>query len=75
MHLLTPFQQQIVKGISKSPLQDHFYLTGGSALAAFYLHHRYSLDLVFFTADPAAVSRVPRSSRRYRSGNWCKGYF
>jgi len=59
MQLLTPFQQQIVKAISKSSLQDHFYLTGGTALAVFYLHHRYSLDLDFFTADPAAVSRVP----------------
>ena len=59
MNLLTPFQQEIVKAISKSPLQDHFYLTGGTALAVFYLHHRYSLDLDFFTADPTAVSRVP----------------
>jgi predicted nucleotidyltransferase component of viral defense system len=59
MNLLTPFQEQIVKAISKSPLQDHFYLTGGTALAVFYLQHRYSLDLDFFTVDPAAVSRVP----------------
>jgi len=59
MKLLTPFQQQIVEAIRKSPLQDQFYLTGGTALAAFYLHHRYSLDLDFFTADPTAVARVP----------------
>lgn len=59
MKLLTPFQQQIVKAISESPLQDHFYLTGGTALAVFYLRHRYSLDLDFFTADPNAVVRVP----------------
>ena len=59
MDLLTPFQRQIVKAISKSPLQEHFYLTGGTALAVFYLQHRYSLDLDFFTADPTAVSRVP----------------
>ncbi len=59
MKLLTPFQQQIVAAIRKSPLQDQFYLTGGTALAAFYLHHRYSLDLDFFTDDPTAVTRVP----------------
>jgi predicted nucleotidyltransferase component of viral defense system len=59
MNLLTPFQQQIVAAICKSPLQEHFYLAGGTALAVFYLHHRYSLDLDFFTADPTAVSRVP----------------
>jgi hypothetical protein len=28
-----------------------FYLTGGTALAAFYLFHRYSDDLDFFTND------------------------
>lgn len=28
-----------------------FYLTGGTALGRFYLHHRYSEDLDFFTAD------------------------
>ena len=59
MNLLTLFQQQIIAAISKSQLQDHFYFTGGTALAVFYLHHRYSLDLDFFTADPIAVSRVP----------------
>jgi len=59
MKLLTPFQQQIIEAISKSQLQDHFYMAGGTALAVFYLHHRYSLDLDFFTADPNAVARVP----------------
>ena len=59
MNLLTPFQHQIIEAIAKSPLQDHFYLTGGTALAVFYLQHRYSHHLDFFTADPAAVSRVP----------------
>lgn len=28
-----------------------FYLIGGTALGRFYLHHRYSEDLDFFTAD------------------------
>lgn len=30
-------------------LARNFYLTGGTALAAFYLHHRYSEDLDFFS--------------------------
>ena len=59
MNQLTPFQHQIIRAISKSPLQNQFYLTGGTALSVFYLHHRYSLDLEFFTADPTSVSRVP----------------
>jgi len=33
-------------------------LTGGTALAAFYLHHRYSVDLDLFTENPVAVSQV-----------------
>ncbi|MFH1233514.1 MAG: nucleotidyl transferase AbiEii/AbiGii toxin family protein [Patescibacteria group bacterium] len=27
---------------------SNFYLTGGTALAEFYLHHRLSEDLIFF---------------------------
>lgn len=35
------------------PFLDGFYLTGGTALGRFYLHHRYSEDLDFFVnADP-----------------------
>ncbi len=35
------------------PVLDGFYLTGGTALGRFYLHHRYSEDLDFFVnADP-----------------------
>lgn len=33
-------------------LRTTFYLTGGTALAVFYLHHRESEDLDFFTPKP-----------------------
>ncbi|MBN1314809.1 MAG: nucleotidyl transferase AbiEii/AbiGii toxin family protein [Anaerolineales bacterium] len=33
------------------PLAERFYLTGGTALARFYFHHRESLDLDLFTND------------------------
>lgn len=36
-----------------------FFLTGGTALSAFYLHHRYSEDLDLFTLDGDAFDRVP----------------
>lgn len=45
--------------IGQTPLSHSFYLTGGTALAAFYLHHRYSVDLDFFTPDPTAIAQVP----------------
>jgi hypothetical protein len=36
-----------------------FFLTGGTALSAFYLQHRYSEDLDLFTLDGDAFDRVP----------------
>jgi len=35
-----------------------FFLTGGTALSAFYLQHRYSEDLDLFTLDGNAFDRV-----------------
>jgi len=32
-------------------LNKYFFLTGGSALARYYLKHRYSDDLDFFTGE------------------------
>ena len=59
MELLTPLQRRLLQEIGQSPLRDEFYLTGGTALAAFYLYHRYSVDLDFFTVNPAATAQVP----------------
>jgi hypothetical protein len=58
MEISTPFQKQLLKAIGNSPLADNFYLTGGTALAAFYLKHRFSEDLGFFSADPNAIRLV-----------------
>ena len=59
MNVLTPLQASLLREIGGSPLKDLFYLTGGTALSAFHLGHRYSEDLDFFTPDPTAVERVP----------------
>ncbi len=59
MEILTPLQRQVLAAIGQTPLARSFYLTGGTALAVFYLHHRYSMDLDFFTADPTAIIQVP----------------
>lgn len=37
-----------------------FYLSGGTALAAYYLHHRRSDDLDFFTRDRDAIALADR---------------
>ncbi len=48
--VLTPLQQQVLVALFDSGLADRgYYLTGGTALSAFYLQHRYSDDLDFFT--------------------------
>ena len=58
MEILTPFQKQALKAIGESPLVDNFYLTGGTALSAFYLQHRLSEDLDFFSPDPNVIRLV-----------------
>lgn len=44
-------EQKIILGlISKTDaLRENFYFTGGTVLSEFYLHHRYSDDLNFFS--------------------------
>ena len=67
MELLTPLQRKLLHEIGQSPLRDAFVLTGGTALAAFYLHHRYSVDLDLFTDSPVAVAQVPPAMREIAS--------
>lgn len=45
-------QDLFLTSFFSSPLAPAFYLTGGTALARFYFHHRESLDLDLFTNDP-----------------------
>jgi hypothetical protein len=51
MDVSLALQDQFLKLFFISPLAEHFYLTGGTALARFYFHHRESLDLDLFTND------------------------
>ena len=48
--ILTSTQREILDQIAKSEyIVEHFYLTGGTALSEYYLQHRYSEDLDFFS--------------------------
>jgi len=49
--LLTPIQKKFLTTFAELPDQDRFYLTGGTCLAEFYLGHRLSFDLDFFTGE------------------------
>lgn len=55
----TPLQKQIFDKVSKDPvLSKQFYLTGGTALSAFYLHHRESEDLDFFSESDFEDTKI-----------------
>lgn len=47
--LLLPLQKAFLEMFSHISDQEHFFLTGGTALAEFYLGHRISYDLDLFT--------------------------
>lgn len=50
--ILTPVQKQILEILAKDNLfSKHFYLSGGTALSEYYLHHRFSDDLDFFSEE------------------------
>lgn len=50
--ILTPLQEKIIKLISgENYFSKNFYLTGGTALSEFYLKHRLSEDLDFFSEN------------------------
>ena len=53
--LLTPIQRSFLTLFAEMPDQDQFYLTGGTALAEYYLGHRLSFDLDFFTGVDGLV--------------------
>lgn len=56
--ILTPLQRRVLASFFQNGLgQRGFYLTGGTALAEFYLHHRYSDDLDFFTRKQSPLEQ------------------
>ncbi len=56
--ILRPGQRRLLEAFAGSPLAVDFYLSGGSALAAFHLGHRFSDDLDFFTERDVPVEVV-----------------
>lgn len=60
--LLSENQKKLLELLSREQsICAHFYLTGGTALAEFYLHHRLSEDLDFFSEqefDPQSISVI-----------------
>lgn len=56
---LTQLQIDLLRGFFEQ--EKGFFLTGGAALAGFYLHHRATEDLDLFTSDGDAFERGPHA--------------
>jgi predicted nucleotidyltransferase component of viral defense system len=56
--ILNDVQKAFLAQYRHSPLCSAFYLTGGTALSAFYLQHRYSEDLDFFSEAPCPLETI-----------------
>lgn len=63
--ILSQPQQLILNLLFTRPeIAHNFYLSGGTALAEYYLYHRYSEDLDFFTleeVEPMAIQTILKS--------------
>jgi hypothetical protein len=55
LSILTPLQRDFLSVFFTRPVSTRFFLTGGTAISEFYLHHRYSEDLDLFTLDSNAL--------------------
>ena len=55
MEVLADIQKEILTYLRDIPELDAFYLTGGTALSKFYLGHRKSNDMDFFTSEEELI--------------------
>lgn len=66
--ILTKRQQQLLQTFSlENYIQQSFYLSGGTALAEYYLQHRLSEDLDFFSfheVDPKAIQIIFKKNKQ-----------
>jgi hypothetical protein len=54
-----PAQREVLSGLSRNEeISDFFFLTGGTALAAFYLFHRVSEDLDLFSKEKTDLADI-----------------
>lgn len=67
--ILTTLQKNFIELFSKiKGLKSRFYLTGGTALAAYYLNHRYSEDLDFFSLNQVDILEINVFLKKIKTG-------
>ncbi len=64
--ILTKQQQLILKLFANSSLVKHFYFSGGTALSHYYLQHRYSEDLDFFSQEEFDSQNITSSVKSFQ---------
>ncbi len=69
--ILTPLQNAFLKSFFGTTAGSRFFLTGGTALAGFYLYHRLSKDLDLFTLDDDALATADREIQSIVAGLGC----
>ncbi len=60
MQIINDAQETVLRRFPKVPESEQFYLVGGTALSLFYLKHRRSNDLDFFTAAEELIDPFSR---------------
>ena len=65
MKIISAVQEKILQNFGTIKDSDQFYLTGGTALAHFYLQHRQSNDLDFFTSIDDVIEPFSRQLEVY----------
>lgn len=64
-NILTKEQIGFLDLVAAEPyFRKHFYLTGGTALAAFYLGHRFSEDIDLFSEEEVNIAAVSAFMRK-----------
>jgi len=61
MNVLTPLQRDFLSSFFAQPASTPFVITGGTALAAFYLQHRLSEDIDLFAVAPISDEELKHS--------------
>lgn len=65
--VLTAAQKKALTAIGEEKELGAFYLTGGTALAAYYFQHRVSDDLDFFTPDDLKTDFLHEFAERFKT--------
>lgn len=58
INILTKTQHAFLEAFGKQPFSSKFYLSGGTALAEFYIPYRLSEDLDFFSTEEVQTGEI-----------------